>query len=165
MNRNGLLIHGHIVRPCFSSLEDMSKHIKASHSHVDFNFLESYNDHLAHMEFIAICAKIFIVENWEKVTDWSDISIDLVDTNEDVISFFKHEPSTRESDDSSYSRLLKSIDDYSASKHNPVNTLTNVHIDPTDGDFAVEVNGKEFWPLRDEDVIIIANYIEEQLEK
>ena len=37
-------------------------------------------------------------------------------------------------------------------------------LDPSDGDFSLTINGKEHWWIQDEAVIIIANYIENQLK-
>ena len=48
---------------------------------------------------------------------------------------------------------------------NPVLTINNVVLDPTDGDFSITINGKEHWWIQDEAVIIIADYIEKRLKK
>ncbi len=50
-------------------------------------------------------------------------------------------------------------------RHNPIKTIDAVVLDPTDGDFSITVNGKEHWWIQDEAVIIIADYIENQLNK
>jgi hypothetical protein len=40
-----------------------------------------------------------------------------------------------------------------------------VILDPTDGDFSVTINGdKNHWWIHDEEVIVIANYIEETIK-
>ena len=51
------------------------------------------------------------------------------------------------------------------SLHNPIVTIDEVVLDPTDGDFSITVNGgKEHWWIGDEEVILIADYIEEKLK-
>ena len=49
-------------------------------------------------------------------------------------------------------------------KHNPVKSIDRVVLDPSDGDFSLTINGKEHWWIQDEAVIIIADYIENQLK-
>jgi hypothetical protein len=48
---------------------------------------------------------------------------------------------------------------------NPVVTIDEVVLDPTDGDFSVTINGHQHWWIQDEAIIIIADYIEKQLKK
>lgn len=48
---------------------------------------------------------------------------------------------------------------------NPVLSINSVVLDPTDGDFSITINGNEHWWIQDEAVIIIADYIENQIKK
>jgi hypothetical protein len=56
------------------------------------------------------------------------------------------------------------MDQREKEKHNPILEFNEVVLDPTDGDFSITVNGDQaHWWIQDEAVILIADYIEKQL--
>ena len=62
----------------------------------------------------------------------------------------------------------KIFQDYFESRkagHNPIIEVSDVVLDPTDGDFSITINGAEYWWIDQESIIIIASYIEKQISK
>lgn len=174
-------IPGVIFSPCFMTEEEFEAGYRQSIFWTDKDFYEEYRKHIAAMRHVAECAKIFILKNYEKVTDWSDLEVIITHgpTGEstDYYNHEKHVDRTKRrkerqaKTDKSASKLpdsLKKIYDEMEEKdrarHNPVKSVTNAVLDPTDGDFSLSVNGQEHWWIQDEAVIIIANYIEERLK-
>ena len=62
--------------------------------------------------------------------------------------------------------MFARVDKRNKLRHNPVHTVDNIVLDPSDGDFSVTINGgqEHLW-IQDEAVIVIANYIETQLKE
>lgn len=62
--------------------------------------------------------------------------------------------------------FLARMEEKDHEKHNPIVSVNEVVLDPTDGDFSITINGtNEHWWIGDEEVIIIADYIEQQLKE
>ena len=161
--------------------EEFEKGYRNSIFWTDKDFFNEYRKHMAAMSHVAECAKIFILKNWEKVTDWSDLEVIITHgpTGEST-DYYNHEKHAKRTErrkerqkktDKSARELPESLrkiylemEEKDRARHNPIQSITNVVLDPTDGDFSLTVNGKEHWWIQDEAVIIIANYIENRLK-
>ena len=86
MSRN-IAIFGMLLRPCSLNLEDNEETMKSSDYFTDKNFLEKYNHNLGINTIISELAKIYILENWSKVKDWSELSVKILDNSSDLFSF------------------------------------------------------------------------------
>jgi hypothetical protein len=174
-------IPGKIFTPCFMNEEDFENGYRNSIFWTEKDFFNEYRKHIAAMSHVAECAKIFILKNWEKVTDWSDLEVIIIHgpTGEstDYYNHTKHIARTerrkkrQEENNKSARKLPESLrkihlemEENDRARHNPIQSITNVVLDPSDGDFSLTVNGKEHWWIQDEAVIIIANHIENQLK-
>ena len=162
------LIHGSIFSPCFMTEEEFENGYKSSIFYVEKDFLEEYEKHIAAMSHISNIAKSYIFNNWEKVKDWSDLEVVVKHgpTGEKTYYYsYKEKIRKKEYGRGMISELLMKSDKKKKRNQNPVLTINNVVLDPTDGDFSITINGKEHWWIQDEAVIIIADYIEKKLKK
>lgn len=177
-------IYGSVFSPCFMTEEEFEDGYKNSIFYVDSNFMDEYRKHLAALPHIASIAKSYILKNWEKVTNWENLDVVIVhgptgewteyyNNEKELPPVEEEEPSEAKKKflekqkpkrNSVLDDFLKQMEEDNKLKHNPIKTIDEVVLDPTDGDFSITVNGKEHWWIQDEAVIIIADYIENQLK-
>ena len=93
------------------------------------------------------------MENWEKVTDWSNIHLNLYHRKEKKDYYFSPKQEKRKgSIGTEFRKLL--------GKNTPLSGFTKIVLDPTDGDLSVTIKRKQFLWIKAEAVITIAQYIE-----
>lgn len=121
------------------------------------------------MDYIARCARIYILENWEKVDDWSELNIVITDIDGNETEFYNYETRIKhefsEEAGSRVKEIFDRIDKEKREKHNPVESFDNVVLDPVDGDFSVTINGQDFLWLSDREIMKITGYIEYKLRE
>lgn len=166
--KNGICGIG--MRPCSTTNEHNDTVMHSTDYSVKSNFLQEYNNHIAAMEIVAECAKIYILNNWEKVIDWSNLNVVVTDGRGGKykpVEYFNYVKRERKKQGVKSSGLmndiLASMDATDKKKHNPIVSLNDVVLDPTDGDFSLTINGKEHFWISDDSVIVIAAYVEQQL--
>ncbi len=159
-------ILGMVFHPCSSTEEDNEKVWKSSEFYTDAHFMSEYRKHIVAMQHVAACAKIYITNNWKMVTDWSELKV-IITAKQGVTEYYNYvpkEPKVRAGTSAILGKMRKEIENEKKAKHNPIKEVTEVVLDPTDGDFSITINGKEHWWIDDESVIIIADYIEKQIK-
>lgn len=62
-------------------------------------------------------------------------------------------------------KIIDRIEKEDKEKHNPIKTISDIVLDSSDGDFSLKINGKNHNWISDDTVIMIADYIEKQLNK
>lgn len=172
MNRKNN-IYGLMLRPSSSTDEENDETWHSSVYSTRTDFLKEYQNHMAAMEIVAGCAKIYITKNWEKITDWSELDVVIEDNTKESTDYYHYVKSTRRTPktkdgthtSSVLDNLFSRIDEDNKKRHNPIKTITDVILDISDGDFSLTINGKSHLWISDESVIIIADYIEEKLKK
>jgi hypothetical protein len=179
-------IPGGLFRPGFSTEEKFKEGYKSSAFYVEGDYKNEYRKHLVALGHIANMAKSYILENWRSVTDWSglDMRITHGPTGE-VTEYYNHEKAIQRREKAlarkkdleesgltkvrtcgAFDSLMEKSLELKKEKHNPILEFTDVVLDPTDGDFSVTINGdKKHWWIRNEEVIVIADYIETQLKE
>jgi len=166
-------ITGQLFSPCFMTEQEFENGYKESTFYVDKDFLQAYRNHMVAMEHIASIAKSYVFNNWQKVTDWSNLDIEISDGAKGgaITEYFNadNKPGRDYSDPNikkskTWVKLMESIEEHNRERHNPIVSFDDVVLDPTDGDFSVTINGKEHWWISDDIVIAIADYIEKQLK-
>ncbi len=164
-------VHGIILHPSSADMDEYKEIIKGSQFHIEAGFLEQYNHHLGVMGVIAYSAKIFILENWEKVKDWSMLEVVVHDKssrkNKHTTEYFNKDSGRHgmPPDPNNLSIIDRMFEKFNDEAHNPVTSVRDIVLDHSDGDFSLTINDKEHWWINDEAVIEIADYIEEQLKK
>jgi hypothetical protein len=145
------------------SEEEFEKGYKESVFYVDKDFKKEYESHIAAMGHIANIAKTYILNNWTKVKDWSNLEVVVVHgPTGEATYYYSYKERIRKNDYST--DIFLKFDKQKKRNQNPVKTIDEVILDPTDGDFSVTINGKEHWWIQDEAIIIIADYIEKQIK-
>jgi hypothetical protein len=182
-------IYGEVFSPCFMTEDEFEEGYKSSVFYVEKDYMNEYRKHIAAMGHIANIAKVYILKNWKSVTDWSSLDIKITHgPTGEVTEYYNHDKALqreaerkqynekrakeraaagkKQIEESSYFRkMFEKMLKEDAVKHNPILEFTEVVLDPTDGDFSITINGdKHHWWISDEEVIIIADYIEEHLK-
>ncbi len=168
--------------PCFTSEEDFENAYKSTEFWTDKDFYETYSKYTSALVIVANSAKIFILKNYNKITDWSGLELKithgLTRKSTEFFNYDNHWPIKPKENQSEALKKLNKIskvpsviskfeerwEKQDKERHNPVVSLTNVVLDPTDSDFSVTINGIDFYWIQDEECIEIANYIEQQLK-
>jgi len=158
-------IYGMMMRPSSDSEGGYKKIYQSSEFYTEKDFLEEYRKHIIAMQHISECAKIFILENWEKVKDWTDLEVVIRD-NKSKTLYYNHIPSQKDLSSLPPVRqnLFEKHEEAEAKNHNPVVSFDSVVLDTSDGDFSVTINGKQHLWINDEAIIVIANFIENKLK-
>jgi hypothetical protein len=146
--------------PCFFSLEDYHRGWADMQHSVKSGFRSHYEDHLAAVETVVSCAKSYIVKNADRVTDWSGLRIRLKLPNGEKVYYYKHEPGPMPTGDDPISEALREFEEHCRDHEQPVMEITNIILDPSDGDLSITVNGTEYIAISDRAVIDLAAYIE-----
>ena len=129
------------------------------------DFYSHANDLSDRYSILVNCAKIYICDNYEKIKDWSKINLNIRDNKpKDSTSkqpnhgkMFFH--TNRKWNSDIINKIFENMDS------KPVETITDVIMDWSDGDFSLSINGLEFWWISDSVVLDIASYIEHELNK
>ena len=181
-------IYGELFSPCFMTEEEYANAYKNSIFYVEKDFMSEYRKHLAALPHVASVAKSYILNNWGKVTDWSELDVVIIhgptgewteyynneknlppveekEPSEKIKKFLALVSKEKPKGNSILEKFQKEMEEENKLRHNPIKTIDMIVLDPTDGDFSITVNGKEHWWIQDEAVIIIADYIENQLKK
>lgn len=157
-------LHGQLFKPSASTVEEYEKIYERSEFYTPANFSHEYRKHIVAMEHVAECAKSYILKNWERIDSWKDLHLLVKDNTGEVTEYYDYTPCSRENWSDTLSELFEEIDQKRQKAHNPVESLTGVVLDPTDGDFSFTINGKDHLWVDDETVIVLANFIETKLK-
>lgn len=164
-------LYGMMMRPCSRTEKENEKVIFSSDYASKKDFRKLYENHIAGMQILAESAKIYILKNWKKVKDWSDIDISIVDNTGKETRYYKYveranlKRKREMKSKGHFVRFLERMDKEDKKNHNPVKKISNVVLDTSDGDFSLDINGKPHLWIDDESVIILADYIEWKLNK
>lgn len=159
------------MRPSASTVEGHERIFQSSDYSVKTDFYKNYSNHIAAMQIVAGCAKHYILNNYKKIIDWSNLDVIIEDNSGNPTEYFnyKERPKRKKvvgKGSSEYmSKTLERFFKEDKEKHNPITSLTDVVLDSTDGDFSLTINGKDHNWISDDSVIIIADYIEKELNK
>jgi len=159
-------IYGSSMTPCFVTEADFEEAYRNSTFYVDSNYLKEYQKHLAALEHIANIAKSYILNHWKKVSNWKDLEVIMIHgPTGKATEYYNYVPYIKENNSSEiWQKMMAGVDEENQKRHNPILEVNSVVLDPSDGDFSITVNGdQEHWWIQDEAVIIIADYIEKQL--
>lgn len=180
-------ITGKLFSPCFMTVEEYEEAYKKSTLYIESSYMDEYRRRLAEMSHIADIAKLYILKNWKRVTDWGDLKVEITHgPTGEVTYYYNHLRTIQLRDErrqraeqkakergldkikksTMYDDLWARMEERDRKKHNPIVSVNKVVLDPTDGDFSITINGtNEHWWIGDEEIIIIADYIEQQLKK
>lgn len=130
-------------------------------------FLQQFNKLHAQEGKLLNEAKHYIVENYEKITDWSELSLEIKNgnniDNSNKLAEFTYTPFKNSTYLKKLSKHYNSFYvDYDVSDDS-VKTITDVVLDETDGDLSITVNGLEWWWIDKQTVMLLTIYIQRAL--
>ncbi len=162
MRKHGQL-YGLMMYPVSLTQEDHEETIHSADAAVRVDFKDNYQHHMASMQIIAESAKIYALQNWEKIKDWSEMEISIVDNTGEETFYYNYvdKKGFRFVDKD----LRRDFEKMKKSWHNPVKTVSNVVLDTSDGDFSLDINGTRHMWIDNQSVIIFADFIEEVLNR
>jgi hypothetical protein len=161
------MIFGMLMRPCSMTEEDNEAVMQSSDLSVKKDFMSAYRNHIAGMEIVGECAKIYILKNYEKVKDWTDLHVVIEDNSKKPTEYYNWKemsPSTGRGS-KIFDEIMRKGNERRKKRHNPIVTLTDCVLDTTDGDFSLKINGRDHLWISDDSVVIIADFIEQELKK
>lgn len=151
----------------FRPLALENNHAKIAHStdmSVSGDFRKAYEKHMAGMQIVGMCAKVYITENWQKITDWSGLNVVITSPKDEITEYFYHKPRENKGKTDTLKRMFNKMDERDKARHNPVTIVTDVIMDE-EFDFSMTINGEVHWWLTDDAVVVIASYIEQKLKE
>lgn len=158
-------IPGELFRSCFPTTEEFENSYKSSMFYVDKNYLQEYRKHMVAMDHIANMAKSYILNNWQKVEDWSDLDVKIHAGNTGKVThYYKYVDKGKWNiRNAEIAEMFEEMEKEEEANQNPIRVFNEVVLDPTDGDFSLTINDTEHWWINDDAIITIADYIELQL--
>lgn len=159
-----------MFRPISLTAEDNIKLWKSSTYFVDKDFEKAYQQHISASLVVVESAKIYVDTNWQKITDWSKLNLDIIDNtgvktvyyNYDEYCKSKEEYLKNKPESTTFNEIRSRLELRLKAKHNPIKTLTDVVLD-VDGDFSITVNGNNHLWIDDKSILDIATYIENSI--
>lgn len=165
-------LYGLMFRPSASNQKDYKKYIFSSDYAVKNDFRKAYQDHIAAMQIVAMSAKIYALNNWKKIKNWSDLDISIVDNTGKETRYYKYVKESRSLTRAKnrkakghYIKFLEKMDKEDKKNQNPIKKISGVVLDTSDGDFSLDINRNPHLWIDDESVIVLADYIERKLNK
>jgi hypothetical protein len=126
------------MKKCHENIDDFINYYEKTDHFIDDKFFLQYVENLQKMDFLVDCAKIYIYKNYEKIKDWSELTVYIRSKNNGNVSFSNID--------------WIDIEDI----YNPVSSITDVVIDTSDGDFSLTINDVIYTQINDESIITIA---------
>src|ERR1017187_1887043 len=83
-------VYGVMFRPSSSSIEEHVETIYSAAESIKEGFRKKYEYNMGSMYVIACCAKIYILQNFDKITDWSDLELSVMDNTGEETYYYKH---------------------------------------------------------------------------
>lgn len=175
MTLQGKII-GELFRISSATVEGFTERLQGTEGFIENDFLDAYRLHIVMKQRIARAAKVFLINNWTKVGDWTMLEIVIRDNSKKKTHYYNHVPKakkerstpkkqgTTNEEWSITDKLLSKVDADRAKKHNPVLSLSEMVLDPTDEDFSITINGVDHNCIDDDSVIILADYAENWLK-
>lgn len=136
-------------------------YIRSTNEYSEMNFQDNNSKiWVAHNSLLA-AAKIYIIDNYRKVSDYSDLHLMLRSGATGLKFYFGPKSGRGISKSSIIAEILKELDDQTI----VIEKFDEAIYDWSDGDFSVVFNEVPYNWIDDESVINIASYIEEKLGK
>lgn len=167
-----------MLRPVFDDLKTMKQNLIGRY---ESDFLKEYSRLQHELYVLEESSMYFIEENYKKVKDWSPLDITIVgyykkiDSDKYIYDKIRYvdynfilksqnrEPYLAKPDENVMQRLRREMDEQDRNEHNPILDISDVVIDPSDGDLALKINNKWHTMVSGLCVIELADFIEKSL--
>lgn len=153
--------------PVFMKEEDYINNVKSSELYTDNNFMKLYYKYRYAPDEIVNSAIIYILDNYKKITDWSELEFIVYDNKEkEYVEYFNKYLHNSKGMITDYLNKIHDELGYpnKEQRHNPIESITKPVLDPTDGDFSITINDRPIYWLSGDVIIKIADYIENNIK-
>ena len=145
--------------------EDVLNSIRNSEKYKSGNFGKTYISAFAELRRVVEAAKIYVLDNYQKVDDYWDLHLMLTCVNHKGKVYFgpksKRPRKKKGEKESVFDRMIKEIDKQTIE----VKTFDKAVYDWTDGDFSVVLNGINYNWIDSNSIVDIAAHIENKLKE
>lgn len=145
--------------------EDVLNSIRNSEKYKAGNFGKTYISAFAELRRVVEAAKIYVLDNYQKVDDYRDLHLMLTCVNHKGKVYFgpksKRPKKKKGEKESVFDRMIKEIDKETIE----VKTFDKAVYDWTDGDFSVVLNGIDYNWIDSNSIVEIAVHIENKLKE
>lgn len=141
------------------SEQEVLNSLRSSVKYSERNFLGAFDNLSLEIRRVVEAAKIYILDNYEKVEDYSDLSLFIRCANHEGTIYIGKKVDLVASP-GLIRRMLKELRDATIQ----VSTFDKAVYDWTDGDFSIVLNGVDYNWIDSDSIINIANYIEGKLD-
>lgn len=165
-----MMLHG-AMSPIFEDEDQYRKFVEGLDVDVTNGFVDTYLNINHQRVRLVEQAKIFVLDNWERIDDWSELEITLESAASGLkTSFFtfKGEDDYLEATQINSKHLRNARERRIAqdkSRNNPIESFDDVVLDFHDGDFSVTVNGQDYLFLSPREILTLAFFIESKLKE
>jgi hypothetical protein len=141
--------------------EEVLNSIRNSKKYKDKSFGIAYYSAVSEMRKIVAAAKIYILDNYQKIQDYSDLSLMMRCANHKGTIYIGKKNKERKFPSEILANVMKEIEE----KTIQVDKFDLAVYDWSDGDFSVVFNGVSYNWIDSDSIISIANHIENELVK
>ena len=141
--------------------EEVLNSIRNSKKYKDKSFGIAYYSAVSEMRKIVAAAKIYILDNYQKIQDYSDLSLMMRCANHKGTIYIGKKNKERKFPSEILANVMKEIEE----KTIQVDKFDLAVYDWSDGDFSVVFNGVSYNWIDSDSIISIANHIENELAK
>jgi hypothetical protein len=137
--------------------------IRGTKSYSDRKFSDSYYELSRKISGVVEAAKIYILDNFRKIEDYSDLSLMLKCANHKGTVYIgkKETEETRKSKSGIIDKMLRELNEQTIE----ISSFDDAVYDWSDGDFSVKFNGIGYNWIDSYSIINIADYIEQKLDE
>lgn len=159
------------MSPIFDGEDQYRKFVEGLNVDVTNGFVNTYMNINSQRVRLVEQAKLFVLDNWKRINDWSDLEITLESAVSGLkTSFFtfKGEDDYLETTQINSKHLRQARERRIArdeARNNPVESFDDVVLDFHDGDFSVTVNGQDYLFLSPREILTLAFFIESKLKE
>ena len=139
-------------------MEENLTSIRNSKEYLELNLSNKIYELTKQKRHIINVAKVYILDNYSKVTDYSNLFLKFIE-NGVAIRYGKKDKLfdfPKNKIENIFNVLVKDVIE--------IESITNVILDHEDFDLSLDINGKPYWWLDDDYVLEIAYYIENNLK-
>lgn len=144
------------------SEQEVIHYIREGEYYKSESFMKNLFDLKGELNKLVETAKIYVLDNYQKVDDWSDLSLNLYhNKSEGKGKWFgpKKKGSKKGKRSDTIDKILDEID----RETTQIESLTDCVYDWTDGDFSLKINGVDYLWIDGTSIVSIAQYIQDFL--
>lgn len=128
------------------------------------SFRREWLECLSRAQMVSSAAKIYVLDNYKKVSDYSELSLRLIhNQGKQYFGLRDRRSNERKETPRKTSPVLERISKELDDKTIQIDSFDEAVYDWTDGDFSVSFNGVWYLWIDDESVVSIASFIEKKL--